>query len=94
MKINVYFGKEGSINCLYLDKQSPLNQVKDIKELVEKEDDFNIYSYSPYIIEAVDIYGKKVNAEIKYFNKNVETNIISILDNISEAFYILQESNN
>jgi hypothetical protein len=91
MKINVYFRREGAEKAFYLDKQPPLNQVNDIRVLIEKGNDFNIHTYSPYIIEAIDIYGGKINAEIKYFNKGVESSLLDILNDINQAFYVLQD---
>lgn len=94
MKINVYFGDTWSKTSLYLDNQTPIKQVAKIKELIELGEAFNVRSNSPYIIESIDAYGRKVGAEIKYYSDGVEKELASILNEISEAFYIIQDINN
>jgi hypothetical protein len=88
MEINVYFGKKKG-KCFYFDNNKPLKQIKKVKKLIKKEESFNISTYSPYVIEAVDIYKKK--AEVKYFNDGKESDISLILSKINEAFYVMEE---
>jgi hypothetical protein len=89
MTINVYFGKG---NGTYVDDRKPLEQVKLVKGFIEKGKDFEIVTYSPYVIEAVDAYKKdKEDIEVKYFNDGEESNISLILSEISEAFFKIQD---
>ena len=87
MKINVYFGSGGY--GLYFDAQKPLDQVKTIQSFIESNVDFDVNTFSPYIIEAIDSYSNDI--EIHYFNNGVEVDIMNILNEISEAFYVLQD---
>lgn len=91
MKISVYFGDNWSKISMYLDNQTPVKQVNKIKELIELGENFDIRSNSPYIIEAIDAYGKKVKAEIKYYSSGIEKELVYITNEISEAFYIIQD---
>jgi hypothetical protein len=86
MKIIVTFGKG---NGTYVDDRKPLEQVKLVKEFIEQGKDFEIVTCSPYVLEAIDKYGK--DAEIFYYNEDKESTLIKILDEISEAFYKIQE---
>lgn len=89
MEIKVYFGTGEGVN---LDKQKPLQQVNDIEKFIAKGENFSIVSCSPYIIEAINAFGKKAN--ITYFNNGIESKLITILDEISEAFYKIQDYEN
>jgi hypothetical protein len=86
MKIKVYFG-EG--DGYLLDYFKPLEQVKRIKKLIKRGKDLSITTISPYVIEAVDTFKK--DADVKYFNEGVESNVIEIVSEINQAFLFMEK---
>ena len=86
MKIEVYFGKGEGYN---IDDRKPLEQVKLVKKFIEEGKDFWIETCSPYVIEAVDMFKK--NADVKYFDDGVESDLIKIVSEINQAFYVMEE---
>ena len=84
MEIKVNFGIG---NGLYLDDRKPLEQVILIKKLIKKGEDFEIVTFSPYVLEAIEAF--KGDAVVKYFNDNVESSLAKISDEISEAFSLI-----
>jgi DNA polymerase III sliding clamp (beta) subunit (PCNA family) len=84
MEIIVNFGIG---NGIYLDDRKPLEQVKLVKKLIKEGEDFEIVTFSPYVLEAIDAF--KGDAVVKYFNDRVESSLVKISDEISEAYNLI-----
>jgi hypothetical protein len=89
MEIIVNFGIG---NGIYLDDRKPLYQVRLVKELIKKGEDFKIVTFSPYVLEAIEAF--KGNVVVKYFNNMVESSLEEIEDEISEAYNLLIKTEN